>query len=190
MKLEEIKNCYYNDLASVNSDAELQDIRVKYLGKSGMLTDALKVIKDLAPQDRKAYGEQVNSVKVEIEDNITAKHEELVNKAIEDEISNTQKVDLTVPLAMRVGSLHPITIVQQRIVDIFASMGFTVEDGNEIETEYNNFEAVNVPKDHPARDMQDTFWLDNGEVLKTQTSAGQNRIMRKYGAPLKAIFFC
>lgn len=86
------------------------------------------------------------------------------------------------------GSLHPITIVQKELEDIFISMGFSVEDGNEVETEYNNFEAVNVPKFHPARDMQDTYWLENGQLLKTQTSAAQNKIMKKYGAPLKAIF--
>ena len=104
------------------------------------------------------------------------------------EINNAEKIDLTVPVDDKVGSLHPITIVSKELEDIFTGMGFTVEDGNEVETEYNNFEAVNVPKYHPARDMQDTFWLENGEVLKTQTSAAQNKIMKKYGAPLKAIF--
>ena len=188
MKLEEIKKSYYKELENVANDGELNDLRIKYTGKSGLITDALKLIKDIEPSERKAYGESVNKLKVEIEDSLSAKHEDFVNKAIEAEVAGTKRVDLTVPLAMRTGSLHPITIVQKRIIDIFASMGFTVEDGNEVETEYNNFEAVNVPKDHPARDMQDTFWLDNGEVLKTQTSAGQNRIMRKYGAPLKAIF--
>ena len=101
---------------------------------------------------------------------------------------NAEKIDLTQPIDDEIGSLHPITIVQRELEEIFSSMGFTVEDGNEVETEYNNFEAVNVPKYHPARDMQDTFWLENGELLKTQTSAAQNKIMLKYGAPLKAIF--
>ena len=188
MKLEDITNNYDVDLQSVQNDEQLNDLRAKYTGKSGLLTEALRGIKDIEPSERKAYGERVNKVKVEIEQSLATKHEEFIDKAIEEEVKNTRLVDLTVPTSKHVGSLHPITIVQKRIIDIFTSMGFTVEDGNEVETEYNNFEAVNVPKNHPARDMQDTFWLDNGEVLKTQTSAGQNRIMRKYGAPLKAIF--
>ncbi len=186
--LEQILSNYYEEVKSVANDTELNNLRVKYLGKSGVVTDALKLIKEIEPAERKSYGESVNKVKVEIENHLTDTLKQLEENAIEEQVKNTPKVDLTVPMSTKVGSLHPITIIQRRIVDIFASMGFTVEDGNEIETEYNNFEAVNVPKNHPARDMQDTFYLDNGEVLKTQTSAGQNRIMRKYGAPLKAIF--
>ena len=86
------------------------------------------------------------------------------------------------------GSLNPRTIIQKQIEDVFVSMGFVVEDGNEVETEFNNFTAVNVPENHPARDMQDTFWLDNGQVLKTHTSASQNKILRKYNPPIRAIF--
>ena len=112
----------------------------------------------------------------------------LKERELEEQIKNAKRIDITMPSKKKQGSLHPITIIQKEVEEIFKSMGFVVEDGNEIETEYNNFEAVNVPKDHPARDMQDTFWLDNGEVLKTQTSAGQNRILRKYGAPCKVIF--
>ena len=188
MNLESILQNYYSELKGIKNDAELNELRTKYTGKSGVITEALRGIKDVEPANRKSYGEKVNNIKLEIEKSLSDTHERFVDEAIERQIKDAKRVDLTVPLARHVGSLHPITIVGKRIIDIFASMGFTVEDGNEIETEYNNFEAVNVPKNHPARDMQDTFWLDNGEVLKTQTSAGQNRIMRKYGAPLKAIF--
>ena len=97
---------------------------------------------------------------------IEKKKEELKELEYETKIKNAEKIDLTVPVDDKVGSLHPITIVSRELEDIFTGMGFTVEDGNEVETEYNNFEAVNVPKYHPARDMQDTFWLENGEVLK------------------------
>ena len=186
--LTEILDSYYTQVANVQNDAELNDLRIKFLGKSGVVTDALKLIKDIEPSKRKEYGESVNKVKQEIENHLVEMRATLVERAIEEQIKATKLVDLTTPLSEKVGSLHPITIVQKRIVDIFASMGFTVEDGNEIETEFNNFEAVNVPKNHPARDMQDTFYLENGQVLKTHTSASQNRIMRKYGAPLKAIF--
>lgn len=107
---------------------------------------------------------------------------------LENQIKNGKVYDISLPQSGNLGSLHPITVVQKEVEDIFISMGFNVEDGAEIETEYNNFEAVNVPKNHPARDMQDTFWLENGQVLKTHTSASQNRILRKYGAPCRVIF--
>ena len=126
--------------------------------------------------------------KINVKEIVARKKEELKEKEYEDKIKNAEKIDLTQPIDDEIGSLHPITIVQRELEEIFSSMGFTVEDGNEVETEYNNFEAVNVPKYHTARDMQDTFWLENGEILKTQTSAAQNKIMLKYGAPLKAIF--
>ena len=95
---------------------------------------------------------------------------------------------MTLPAETDFGSYHPITLVQRELEEIFASMGFTVEDYKEIVTDYECFEALNIPKHHPARDMQDTYYLDNGQLLKTHTSAAQNAIMRKYGAPLRAIF--
>ncbi len=186
--LQQILSDYYKEVKGVANADQANALRVKYLGKSGIVTDALKLIKNIEPAKRKEYGESVNKVKAEIEANLAQVNTEIINKQIDAMVANTPKVDLTVPMAEQVGSLHPITIIQKRIMEIFASMGFTVEDGYEIETEYNNFEAVNVPKNHPARDMQDTFYLTNGQVLKTHTSASQNRIMRKYGAPLKAIF--
>ena len=148
----------------------------------------LKRIKDEAVEKRKEVGQRANKLRDFIENQIELKKEELKELEYEQKIENSKHIDLTVPVDLEIGSLHPITIVQRELEEIFTSMGFTVEDGNEVETEYNNFEAVNVPKYHPARDMQDTFWLENGQLLKTQTSAAQNKIMKKYGAPLKAIF--
>ena len=148
----------------------------------------LKGLKDVAVEKRKEVGQRANNLRDFIENQIELKKEELKELEYERKIENSKHIDLTVPVDLEIGSLHPITIVQRELEEIFTSMGFTVEDGNEVETEYNNFEAVNVPKYHPARDMQDTFWLENGQLLKTQTSAAQNKIMKKYGAPLKAIF--
>lgn len=179
---------FKNELKKIETEQELNNLRVKYLGKSGVVTDVMKLIKDIPPQEKKAYGEGVNKLKNEIESSLEDTKKQLENKEIEKLIANAKLVDLTIPSREEEGSLHPITIIAKRIIDIFESMGFYVDDGHEIETEFNNFEAVNVPKNHPARDMQDTFYLDNGQVLKTHTSAGQNRIMRKLGAPLKAIF--
>lgn len=172
----------------IKSAADVENIRVEYLGKKGEVIDILKNLKNVEASKRKEVGEKANKLRVEIEELVEAKKAELKEKEYEYKIKNAEKIDLTIPTEDKVGSLHPITIVQRELEEIFSSMGFTVEDGNEVETEYNNFEAVNVPKYHPARDMQDTFWLENGELLKTQTSAAQNKIMLKYGAPLKAIF--
>lgn len=187
-ELENIKELFVQELGKVKTSEDLNNLRVMFLGKSGHLTTCMKLIKDLSVEEKKAFGSEVNELKTYVNDTLEDKKTELDSLAIQRELDSIEMVDLTVPSSEDKGSLHPVTIIQQRLVNIFRGMGFTVEDGNEIETEYNNFEAVNVPKFHPARDMQDTFYLNNGQVLKTHTSASQNRIMRKYGAPLKAIF--
>jgi phenylalanyl-tRNA synthetase alpha chain len=142
----------------------------------------------MSAEEKKEFGIAVNNLKNELENLLEEKKVSLEEEAINKALDEMPRVDLTTPSSEKTGSLHPVTIIQERLIELFTSMGFTVEDGNEVETEYNNFEAVNVPKYHPARDMQDTFWLENGELLKTHTSAAQNRIMRKYNGPLKAIF--
>lgn len=187
-KINDLKVRVDRNLTEVTTSEELEKIRVEYLGKKGVVIELLKGLKDLKEEERKEVGKSANKLKKYIEEQIETKKLEIKEKEYEVIIDSTPYVDLTVPVNTNLGSLHPITIVQKELEDIFTSMGFTVEDGNEVETEYNNFEAVNVPKFHPARDMQDTFWLENGQLLKTQTSAAQNKIMKKYGAPLKAIF--
>ena len=187
-KIALLKSQVKEKIAEIKSTSDAENIRVEYLGKKGEVIEILKNLKNVEASKRKEVGEKANKLRVEIEELIEKKKEELKEKEYEDKIKNAEKIDLTQPIDDEVGSLHPITIVQRELEEIFSSMGFTVEDGNEVETEYNNFESVNVPKYHPARDMQDTFWLENGELLKTQTSAAQNKIMLKYGAPLKAIF--
>ena len=188
MILEDILKEFDLDYLACDSIEGYNNLRVKYLGKSGKVTDAMKEIKNIPVEEKKAYGESVNNLKNLIDKRLVELNDMLEKLAYEQQMAQMERVDLTVPNAENVGSLHPITITQNKIIDVFKSMGFSIEDGNEIETEYNNFEAVNIPKNHPARDMQDTFYLENGQVLKTHTSASQNRIMRKYGAPLKVIF--
>ena len=187
-ELEEIKSLFDSEMSNVKTQEDLNNLRVMFLGKSGHLTNVMKIIKDLSNEEKKSFGVNVNILKNDISVAIDEKKIEIEKMEIERELSSMPKVDLTTPSTENKGSLHPVTIIQERLVNIFRGMGFTVEDGNEVETEYNNFEAVNIPKFHPARDMQDTFFLDNGQVLKTHTSALQNKTMRKYGAPLKAIF--
>lgn len=187
-ELDEIKAKYLEDIKVVKTLDDLNTLRNNYLGKSGYLTSVMKVLKDLSVEEKKSFGLSVNELKSEILEGIQTKTEDIKNTELLAKLSSMPRVDLTTASDEEKGSLHPVSIIQNRLINIFRSMGFTVEDGNEVETEYNNFEAVNIPKFHPARDMQDTFYLDNGQVLKTHTSASQNRIMKKYGAPLKAIF--
>ncbi len=186
--LEELLERAKEKLAKINGNEGLGSFYQEYLGKNGAITSILKCMKELPNEQKKSFGEKVNKAKTTIQTMLAERERMIAEEKLQKKINSAKDIDLTIPSKVRKGSLHPITIVQKEVVDIFLSMGFAVEDGNEIETEYNNFEAVNVPKNHPARDMQDTFYLDNGQVLKTHTSAAQNRIMRKYGAPLKVIF--
>ncbi len=187
-KIKALKEKISNDFKEISNLEELEKIRLKYMGKKGEVVELLKNLKDVAQEEKKEFGNKVNLLKSDVLEKIEGKKKELREKEYENKINNSKIIDLTLPTDDMLGSLHPITIVQKELEDIFISMGFSVEDGNEVETEYNNFEAVNVPKFHPARDMQDTYWLENGQLLKTQTSAAQNKIIKKYGAPLKAIF--
>ncbi len=177
---ERYSNC--NDLN------ELEKVRVEFTGKKGKLTEIMGLLRDVAVEFKREAGMKINTLKQKIESAISAKKELLEEQKIKAEIGGSEKVDITMPIDSGVGSLHPRTIVQQQLEDVFKSMGFVVEDGREVVTEYECFDSVNVPATHPARDVQDTFWLSNGEVLKTQTSALQNAILRKYGGHVRAIF--
>ena len=183
--LKKIKEEFEHRLTVINTQDELEKIRVAFLGKKGMVTDALKGLKNMDAELKKECGRQVNELKSEIEEKIKITLVKLNDLYYQQVIERAEPFDFTIPSKKNTGSLHPVTIVQHQIEKIFQSMGFIIEDGLEIQTEYNNFEAVNIPKHHPARDMQDTYFLSNGQVLKTHTSAAQNYIMRKYGEPEK-----
>ena len=187
-KILEIKNSFLEEVKTVTTKEALNDLRVKYLGKKGLINDIMPMMKDVPAENKREMGMVVNEAKTLIETQIKDMEENLKAKEIEDEINSAERIDITLPCCECVGSLHPRTIIQKQIEDVFISMGFVVEDYNEVVTEFENFTAVNVPENHPARDMQDTFWLDNGEVLKTHTSAAQNRILRNYKPPIRAIF--
>ncbi len=187
-RIKELNVAAKQKIMGALSSTEIEELRVELLGKKGKISEILKELKNIDVEKRRDVARVANEVKEEIERLIDNQKENIKEKEYENRIKNDKKIDITIPVDLKLGSLHPITVVQKELEDIFESMGFTVEDGNEVETEYNNFEAVNVPKHHPARDMQDTFWLENGQLLKTQTSAAQNKIMKKYGPPLKAIF--
>lgn len=186
--LNKIKERLESQISKIQEMNDLDKFKSEILGKKGELTQILKNMKNYDENERRKVGKAVNDAKKNIEEKIEEKREIIKKIELSKRLEKIERVDFSLPVNDELGSLHPITVVQREIEEIFRTMGFTVEDGNEVETEYNNFEAVNVPKYHPARDMQDTYWLENGQLLKTQTSAAQNRIMKKYGAPLKAIF--
>ncbi len=194
-KTLEVRESFAKALAEVSDAAGLDKLRVEYLGKKGLVTDLMKDMKSLSIEEKKTFGQAVNVLKDEITAAIAAKMEEMKQKEIELENSRMPEFDISMPANLARGSYHPITLVQRRCEEIFKSMGFTVEDYSEIVTDYECFESLNIPKNHPARDMQDTYYLDNGQLLKTQTSAAQNAIYKKYkdqlvneGKAIKAIF--
>ena len=194
-KIHEMRQRLLDELSSAKDLQTLDNIRVTYLGKKGCITDLLKNMKDLSNEEKKTFGQEVNSLKDEASEKIAQKTKELKEAEILKEINEMPDFDLSIPLELDRGSYHPITLVQRECERIFKSMGFAVENYSEIVTDYECFEALNIPKHHPARDMQDTYYLDNGQLLKTHTSAAQNAIYKKYrdalindGVPIKAIF--
>ena len=194
-KILSLKEKFVSELDKIDNLADIESIRVSYLGKKGSVTDLLKGMKELSNDERKAFGQKVNELKGLVNEKITEKTNELKEKEIQKEIELMPEFDLSMPPVMDRGSYHPIKLVQRECERIFKSMGFTVEDYSEIVTDYECFESLNIPKHHPARDMQDTYYLTNGQLLKSQTSAAQNAIYKKYrdalvndGVPIKAIF--
>lgn len=183
--ITKLKNDFEQQLNDIKSGEELEQLRVRFLGKKGLVTDAMKSLKDMDNDARREFGKEVNVLKENIETSLKDFGTKLCDIVYRQQMESTPAFDFSIPSRQTEGSLHPITIVQRQIEDVFKSMGFIIEDGIEIQTEYNNFEAVNIPKHHPARDMQDTYYLSNGQLLKTHTSAAQNYIMKKYGAPKK-----
>jgi phenylalanyl-tRNA synthetase alpha chain len=166
---------------------ELEAVRVEVMGRKGVLTQLSKEMGKLSPEERAARGKFINAARQALEEAYEHRKADFDRAALAARL-DAEWMDLTVPApGVRPGSLHPITQIQWEIEDLFRSLGFTVLDGPEVETEYYNFDALNIPADHPARDMQDTFWLDGGYLLRTHTSPVQVRGMEKLGPPLRMI---
>ena len=185
-RIDQLRVSFASSLATATDDGALEALRTEYLGKKGHIAELMKGLRDVA--DKKAAGQLINTLKTEVESSIKARSEELHKAAIEASIRNAKKLNPTLIAEREFGSYHPITLATREVEEVFESMGFTIEDYAEVVDDYECFEALNIPKHHPARDMQDTYYLENGQLLKTQTSAAQNAIMKKYGAPLRAIF--
>lgn len=194
-KIEALKSSFDSELKKIANMVDLEALRVNYLGRKGKVTDALKGMGGMTDDQKKTVGRETNELKTAITVALAEKLEALKQQELQREIDALPEFDISMPPDMTRGSYHPITLVQRQCEQVFKSMGFTVEDYSEVVTDYECFESLNIPKFHPARDMQDTYYLDNGQLLKTQTSAAQNAIYRRYrdalvndGVPIKAIF--
>ncbi|MEG0832634.1 MAG: phenylalanine--tRNA ligase subunit alpha [Oscillospiraceae bacterium] len=187
-KIAKLQNQLDQALAEASNSSDLDAIRIRFLGKKGLVTDLMKELRDLTDDAKKEAGQLINNLKTQCSNSIAEAFEKLKAAELAAMVESASTYDVTLPENKKQGSYHPITLVGREVEDIFASMGFTIEEYPEIVDDYHCFEALNIPKHHPARDMQDTYYLDNGQLLKTHTSAAQNSIMKKYGAPLRAIF--
>ncbi len=185
--LEKLLKNAMTELAGAGSEEGLHEVRVKYLGKKGLLTQVMKGLGALPADERPLVGQQANTVKERIEAQLDTILTDL-KQARKDERLKTERIDVSLPGRRRpLGTKHPITLVIEEIVDIFAGLGFQVEEGPEIELDYYNFEALNIPRDHPARDMQDTFFISDSVVLRTHTSPVQVRTMLRQQPPVRII---
>lgn len=186
-RLRELRARALEAITAATSEDDLERVRIDVLGRKGALAQISKEMGKVTPAERAAIGKLLNSVKQDIESALESKVNYFAQAALRARL-DAEWVDLTLPApGVRPGSLHPVTQIQAEIEDLFVSMGFSVLGGPEVEDEYHNFDALNIPADHPARDMQDTFWLEGGNLLRTHTSPVQVRGMEKLGPPLRMI---
>ncbi|HHY63883.1 MAG TPA: phenylalanine--tRNA ligase subunit alpha [Clostridiaceae bacterium] len=186
-QLEAIKNQAVEKLAQVSDLRELEDLKVAYLGKKGELTAILKGMGALSPEERPVIGQLANEVRIFLENGIAQARERLMREERERRLKS-EVIDVTMPGRIRpLGKKHPLTIVFDELKDIFLGMGYEIAEGPEIELDYNNFEALNIPKNHPARDTQDTFYISENVVLRTHTSPVQIRHMKTHKPPIRII---
>ncbi len=173
-----------NDISSIH---DLEQFKSRYVGKQGAITAFMQQLKNLAPEERKAFGAEVNQIKSQFEDALNKQREIILTRELNAKLAN-ETIDVSLPgRGMSAGSLHPVTLALKRLTDIFAQLGFSVADGPEIETDYYNFKALNIPDNHPARAMQDTFYTESGNVLRTHTSPIQVRYAETRTPPIKII---
>jgi phenylalanyl-tRNA synthetase alpha chain len=185
--LEQIRQQALAALENCKAIKDLEEIRVKFLGKKGELTNILKMMGKLSPEERPAMGQLANDIREMIEKNLATKLQALKAAEMQAKLA-AERIDVTMPgKKVAQGKPHPLTLVMDEIKEIFLGMGFDVVSGPEVELDYYNFEALNIPKDHPARDTQDTFYINENVVLRTQTSPVQIRVMEKTKPPIRII---
>jgi phenylalanyl-tRNA synthetase alpha chain len=185
--LEELKTEAESEIRAASDEVELQNVKAKFLGRKGVITEILKGMRDVPESERREMGRLINEVKQFIEDLVDNRIEEIKGEK-KRRILVEERVDITLPgRGIRIGGKHPVTQVMEEIIGIFGRMGFEVAEGPEVELDYYNFEALNMPKNHPARDMQDTFYISDEIVLRTHTSPVQIRVMERQKPPVKII---
>ena len=187
-KLDAIQQEILVGMESLDSSKAVYEFKKSFLdSKTGKIGQLMKGMKDIAPQDRAAYGKSVNALKEWAQEQFAALDIKMKEKELLQRYES-EKVDISMPAEqVEIGKLHPLTLIRNQLIDIFGSMGFEVFEGAEIETDYYNFTALNTPQDHPARDMQDTFYLSPEFLLRTQTSAGQIHVMENTAPPIKIL---
>lgn len=184
-----------DSIQSAENEEILENLRIEFLGKKGKITKELKALKDFAPEERAAIGKEANLLKSDIENAIVDRRnkikEEYFTNAVKNEYYDPTKIPGKFPSGFRLpehsGHIHPISIMQKKLEDIFTSMGFSIMDGPQVETDFFNFGALNFTEDHPAREMQDTFYTKDGNLLRTHTSAVQVRSMQKLKPPMRVV---
>ncbi|MCA9385161.1 phenylalanine--tRNA ligase subunit alpha [Candidatus Dojkabacteria bacterium] len=186
-ELEKIKEKALEEISNASSLEDLETVRVSYLGRKSELTSILRSVKDLSAEEKPVVGKKSNEVRVALEDALTKKKENLASAKISTALKN-EWLDVTRPVSNpNIGHKHPISKLLELTEDIFSRMGFDVYYPNEIDTEFHNFTAVNIPEDHPAKDMWDTFWTEDDHVAITHTSSMQHRILKNSEPPIRAI---
>ncbi|MFN3739165.1 MAG: phenylalanine--tRNA ligase subunit alpha [Thermodesulfovibrionales bacterium] len=184
---EELKEKFEQELKALSHREGLSVLKASYLGKKGIIAESIKALQSLPKEERPTRGKILNELKEYIERRLAEKEKELIEIEYLKKLSS-EKIDITLPGRLqRFGNEHPLTKTLKEIIDIFSSMGFSVEEGPEVELDHYNFEALNIPKDHPARDMQDTFYITDEILLRTHTSPVQIRVMKKKKPPLRMI---
>ena len=187
MDLAKLKAGLKKDFISSSSSEDLQKLKVKYLGKKGKITNLSKQLGKLDIKQRPKAGKKINELKLLFEELNLSASQKIEKKELETAISKEQ-IDVSLPVDSNyIGGLHPITRTIEKICSYFSAKGYLIEDGPEIESEYYNFDALNIPQDHPARDMHDTFYLDSGKLLRTHTSPVQIHAIEKHKVPLKIL---
>ncbi|MBR0188868.1 MAG: phenylalanine--tRNA ligase subunit alpha [Clostridia bacterium] len=186
-KFEELKLKAKAEIEKIASMKAINDVKAKFIGKNGEITALLRGMKDIPAEMRAAFGKRVNDLKEEVSAFFAAKESELKAAESADKFKK-EAVDITLPAkTLQVGGLHPLNIVKNKIIDAFTGMGFEIFEGPEIDTDYYCFQALNIPKDHPARDMQDTFYINDNVLLRPHTSPGQVRTMENKKPPIKIL---
>ncbi|AFZ43680.1 phenylalanyl-tRNA synthetase, alpha subunit [Halothece sp. PCC 7418] len=186
-QLTELKTEAMSAIAQSSNLESLEQLRVQYLGKKGQLSQVLRGMGKLSAEERPRIGSLANEIKEEIQSAIEESHQNLQRAQLEAQLA-AETLDVTMPSVMRpLGQVHPLNGMIDQMLDIFVGLGYTVAEGFEVESDYYNFEALNTPQDHPARDMQDTFYLPDGNLLRTHTSSVQIRYMEKHDPPIRVI---